>query len=379
MASTKSLLERSCQRISCQSQENRTPLNTPSSTPAPQTVLPLGGGNTGLDSPNPFSGSLSYSGFPSPLHLSLPSATLKSFGERTLKRVKLSSESEAEFKRYIETASKDERDALHFVHILQVKDILAKSVEERSENWTPSNKLAKNIRKFDHALLLLPNIQHYSGMVESAVVKAMRASNIKELPVAESFECDQLASVVSRELALARSAMKKTIQNSMDPKNTEIRAIAALASKLLKHAPQVKATLALYYRLALIRSHIPLNHSNNEFWDKVDQQLEELHSESPEDYVGALETLYEEDCELYKSSDKTTFKTGNHVGDGSPQWLQNLSKLAPSIQRVTKKKQGTKQKRGTEPEDDEEVNEEPGGASEQPDDDQEDGNRGSVE
>jgi hypothetical protein len=67
-----------------------------------------------------------------------------------------------------------------------------------------------------------------------------------------------------------------------------------------------------------------------------------------------LETLYEDDLELYDDpTQPTKFKTGDNVGEASPKWLQNLSALAPKIQHVTKK-QGTKRKRRThEPEDDE--------------------------
>jgi hypothetical protein len=71
-------------------------------------------------------------------------------------------------------------------------------------------------------------------------------------------------------------------------------------------------------------------------------------------YISALETLYEDDLELYDDpTQPTKFKTGDNVGEASPKWLQNLSALAPKIQHVAKK-QGTKRKHRThEPEDDE--------------------------
>ncbi|KAJ7687883.1 hypothetical protein B0H14DRAFT_2653585 [Mycena olivaceomarginata] len=346
--STSSLLARSQQRKQRHLQENVTPSSpAPASTSLPPAGGMTPGGSLGVESsPNPFSNTSSYNMFPSPTRMGLPLiAQLKNFGDCTLKRIKLSDESEAEFKRYLETNSKEERDTLQFIHTLELKDMLVKSSEERSENWTPSSKLAKQIRKFIHALLLLPNIQYYSGTVESTVITAMRSSNIKDLPAADSFDCDQLTSFVARELSLARYAMKRTIQTSIDKtKGAEIRHITAMAAELLKHAPNVNATYGLYFRLALIRSHIAQNHSNAEFWTKVDEQLQELHLESPEDFVGALETLYEEDLELYQIEGDVKFKVGSNVGEGSPKWLQNLSVLAPKIQFVSKK-QGTKRKR----------------------------------
>ncbi|KAJ7879258.1 hypothetical protein B0H14DRAFT_2566857 [Mycena olivaceomarginata] len=374
--STSSLLARSQLRKQRRLQENSAPSSDRGSSPAPASMSlpPAGGmnpgGSLGVDSsPNPFSNGSSSNMFPAPTRMGLPLiAQLKNFGDRTLKWIKLSDESESEFKRYLETNSKDERDALQFIHTLELKDMLVKSSEERSENWTPSSKLAKQIRKFIHALLLLPNIQYYSGTVESAVITAMRSSNIKDLPAADSFDCDQLTSFVARELSLARYAMKRTIQTSMDKtKGAEIHHITAMAAELLKHAPNVNATYGLYFRLALIRSHITQNHTAAEFWTKVDEQLQELHLESPEEFVGALETLYEEDLELYPIE-------GDQRRRGKPQWLQNLSAVAPKIQFVSKK-QGTKRKRRqVEPEEEDESDQGARGQPPQPNvDEQQDG------
>ncbi|KAJ7231851.1 hypothetical protein B0H12DRAFT_1146168 [Mycena haematopus] len=356
--STQSLLERTRRRKERRLNENDTQFSSPSSTPGLQTIPlpPTASGSLGLDSsPNPFSNGSSFNVFPPSTRSSLGVTTqLKNFGERTLQRIKLSDESEAEFKRYIEMASKDERDALHFVHTLQLKDMVNKSTEERSENWTASTKLAKTIRKFIYAVLLLPNIQYYCGTVESTVISAMRASGVKELPDVDSLECDQLTSFVAREFSLARYAIKKMIQNSVDEtKGTETRHIAALAEELLKHALNVKPMLGLWYRLALIRSHIALNHSTAEFWDQVDKQLEELHHQPPNEYVDALETVYEEDLKAFGDPAKRTFKPGDHVNASSPKWLQNLSALAPKVQRVVKKKGNKRKRHVVEPEDDE--------------------------
>ncbi|KAJ7738440.1 hypothetical protein B0H14DRAFT_3516015 [Mycena olivaceomarginata] len=337
---TSSLLACSQLRKQRRLQENSAPSSDRGSSPAPvsMSLPPAGGmnpgGSLGVDSsPNPFSNGSSSNMFPAPTRMGLPLIPqLKNFGDRTLKRIKLSDESESEFKRYLETNSKDERDALQFIHTLELKDMLVKSSEERSENWTPSSKLAKQIRKFIHALLLLPNIQYYSGTVESAVI---------DLPAADSFDCDQLTSFVARELSLARYAMKRTIQTSMDKtKGAEIHHITAMAAELLKHAPN--------------RSHITQNHTAAEFWTKVDEQLQELHLESPEEFVGALETLYEEDLELYPIEGDVKFKVGSNF---------------------VSKKQGTKRKRRqVEPEEEDESDQGARGQPPQPNvDEQQDG------
>ncbi|KAF8151160.1 hypothetical protein K438DRAFT_1943552 [Mycena galopus ATCC 62051] len=136
--------------------------------------------------------------------------------------------------------------------------------------------------------------------------------------------------------------MKKTITSSVE-KDADTGYIGALAAELLTHATAVNATLGLYFRLAFIRAHTKANHAANEFWTKVDDQLEELHSETPQEFVAALELIYDDDIELYVAPVGSTFKTGDPVGDSSPQWLRNLATTATQVQRF--KKQGTKRKR----------------------------------
>ncbi|KAJ7314550.1 hypothetical protein DFH08DRAFT_821212 [Mycena albidolilacea] len=210
----------------------------------------------------------------------------------------------------LQTTNIEERNALQFVHTLELKDMLAKSTEVRVENWAPSNKLAKVIQKFIWALLLLPNIQYYSGTAENAVIKAMQDSNVKELPAPGSFDCDTLTKFVAREFSIARYSMKKTMR-TLD-----------ILEHWLTHATAVNATLGLYFRLAFICVYIKTNHAANEFWTKVDNQLEELHSETLQEF--ALELIYDDDIELYVTPVGSTFKTGDPVNDSSPQWLRNL-------------------------------------------------------
>ncbi|KAJ7834739.1 hypothetical protein B0H14DRAFT_3709204 [Mycena olivaceomarginata] len=357
MAST--LLQRSRQRRRLQENEMEPP-----SSPFPQGGYQWHANATGsrFESESLQRWSSIQRTWPSAMRTS--TAQLKSFGDRALKRIKLTDESEAD-----QTSSK-ERDALQLIHILELKDIFSKSTEERVENWTPSSNLAacvsaielKTIRKFIWALLLLPNIQYYAGTVEDTVIVSCNAtSNIKELPSPDSLECDKLTSFVAREFSLARYAIKKTITVSLDEaKNADTKNIAGLAVELLLHAKSVNATRGLYFRLAFIRAHVKENHSAGEFWSKVDEQLEELRRESPEDFVAALETAYEDDIVHGGDPDKTEFKTGNPVGDGSPKWLQNLSAVAPLIRRVPKK-QGNKRKRRAEPEEEDEQEEEENG------------------
>ncbi|KAJ7692182.1 hypothetical protein B0H14DRAFT_3046910 [Mycena olivaceomarginata] len=155
----------------------------------------------------------------------------------------------------------------------------------------------------------------------------MRDSNVKELPAPGSFDCDTLTKFVAREFSIARYSMKKTIASSVE-KDADTGYIGALAAELLTHATA--------------RAHIKTNHAANEFWTKVDDQLEELHSETPQEFVAALELIYDDDIELYVAPVGSTFKTGGPC---------RLSTAATQVQRV--KKQGTKRKRRVQADDEE--------------------------
>ncbi|KAJ7723188.1 hypothetical protein DFH07DRAFT_1005946 [Mycena maculata] len=297
--------------------------NTPSQPPAQSSASSSLPNNPQLDSSplNPFVNAPSYVLATRP---GGSQARLRAFGDRALKRVKLEEESAAEFNRYLETTDPEERNTLQFMHTLALKDMLNKSVEERGQTWEPSAKLAKTIRKFIWALLLLPNIQYYSGTVESAVISAINA----------------------------RYAMKKAILASRNAKKIATRNIADLAADILRHCSDVKATRGLYMRLALLRQHTTQGHTPSEFWTKVDDELEELHNSGPVLFVESLDIAYSDDIQTYGDPATSNNRIGSDITESSPKYLQQLSSLAPKIQRS--KKQGTKRRRQADPEEEEE-------------------------
>ncbi|KAJ7702120.1 hypothetical protein B0H14DRAFT_3031174 [Mycena olivaceomarginata] len=142
-----------------------------------------------------------------------------------------------------------------------------------------------------------------------------------------------LTKFVVREFSIARYSMKKTITSSVE-KDADTGYIGALAAEPLTHATAVNATLRLYFSTGLhCDVHIKTNHAANKFWTKVDDQLEELHSETPQGIRSmALELIYDDDVELYVTLVGSTFKTGDPVSDSSPQWLWYLSTAATQVQ-----------------------------------------------
>ncbi|KAJ7690612.1 hypothetical protein B0H14DRAFT_3532196 [Mycena olivaceomarginata] len=275
-----------------------TPANTEhGSSPAPNTDDPQ------LDSDatqNPFLTGPSSS-------LISQGQRLKSFGERALKRIKLTEESQAEFRQYIETTNLEERYALQFIHTLQVEDLLNKGAEEQNASWKASKALAKTLREYIWTLLLLPNIRYYAGTVENTVISAARSNKVKGLPAANSNE----------------------------------------SPELVKHAPGVNATLGLYHRLAFIRRHLRcFNHSIHDFWPKVDEGLEELHDAGPEDFLEAMKLNFEEDIATYRDPANSTHRPcSDTFNDSCLKDLKTLSPLAAKIQRLVTRKRSNKSKK----------------------------------
>ncbi|KAJ7827759.1 hypothetical protein B0H14DRAFT_2595076 [Mycena olivaceomarginata] len=234
-------------------------------------------------------------------------------GERALKKVKLDSETEAEFRTYIETTSQDERHMMQFLHTLQVESMLIQSLQVPVSAWKSS----------------------------PALLESMRKSDVPNLPPVDSAGCDGLVKDVAREYSVQRSTFKKKVNDTLPNKKIDV---ATLTASLVAHSEHVNATLGLYHRVAFVRLLSTRGYSNAEFWTKVDDELAALHAGAPEDRVLALQIAYEDDIQAHGDPANSKHKTGTGVESNSPRWLRNLNTLVPQIQRFSRR-QGTKRKR----------------------------------
>ncbi|KAJ7197513.1 hypothetical protein B0H12DRAFT_1238086 [Mycena haematopus] len=314
-------------RIARQS-EPATPANTdPRSSPTPSDRSQLGSDAT----PNPFLGGSSSSSI-------IPHTDrLKSFGERALKRIKLTEESQADI---------EERYALQFIHTLQVEDLLNKGIEEQDASWKPSKQLAKTLRDYIWTLLLLPNIRYYSGTVENAIISAARANKVKGLPLKNTNETPEVVKWLAREFSIIRSEIKSTIKSSMKA-GSELENVADLASALLERTPGLNPTLGLFHRLAYIRRHLRCHkHSALEFWPKVDSGLNELHDAGPEDFLEGMKFSFEEDIEKHGDPVQSTHRPCSETfNDSCLKDLKTLSTFATQIQYIPSRKRSSKSKK----------------------------------
>ncbi|KAJ7196972.1 hypothetical protein GGX14DRAFT_402886 [Mycena pura] len=305
----------------------------------PRSSSPLHDATAG-SSPNPFA---------PPSQLSNPLANrtnLRAIGDRLLKKVKLDVEMEAEFLKYIEVPSAEERNVMQFLHTLQVESLLNQSIQTRISEWKATPTLLKTIRKYIWAMLLLPSVQYYAGTNENTIIEAMRTSNVPNLPRIDSIECAGLVKDVAREYSVQRSIFKKRVSDSLPTEKEPDKKvdIATLTAGLVGHSEHVNATLGLWHHVAFVRLHCTRGHTNTEFWTKVDDELASLRKDGPQQLVIGLQIAYEDDIAKYNEPATSKHKTGAGVGTGSPQWLKTLNQLATRVQRFSRR-QGTKRKR----------------------------------
>ncbi|KAJ7821810.1 hypothetical protein B0H14DRAFT_3733036 [Mycena olivaceomarginata] len=304
----------------------------------PRSSSPLHNATAG-SSPNPFA---------PPSQLSNPLANrtnLRAIGDRLLKKVKLDVETEAEFRKYIEAPSVEERNVMQFLHTLQVESLLNQSIQTRVSEWKATPTLLKTIRKYIWAMLLLPSVQYYAGTNENTIIEAMRTSNVPDLPRIDSIKCEGLVKDVAREYSVQRSTFKKRVSDSLPTEKEPDKKvdIATLTADLVGHSEHVNATLGLWHRVAFVRLHCTRGHTNTEFWTKVDDELASLRKDGSQQLVIGLQIAYEDDIAKYNEPATSKHKTGARVGTGSLQWLKTLNQLATRVQRFSRR-QGTKRK-----------------------------------
>ncbi|KAJ7144227.1 hypothetical protein C8R44DRAFT_846145 [Mycena epipterygia] len=335
-ASTKALMERAKQRR----RHAPPPSSTPSSPVIPPTPIPL---------PPLFDLNSSFSSGSALNVRGTSMAQLKNFGEHELKRVKLDPCTESDFRTYLATTSKDERDALQAVWTLQLRDQLSKLTQNTAEAWTPSSALEKTARRNIYSLLLLPNIQLYAGTLVDVILLAMRAVGTPDLPDSDSVHVDELTAWLGEEISQARYAIKKKI---IENAGANIAEMAEVLVSLV-HTQHVPHTLGLYMRLALLRRHIGLNHSANAFWGKVDNELEAFREGGTQSFVELLEDIYADDIEQFNDPSTTeyTVKSFTDPNFTCPRWLRELYKVAPQVKRLPKQKSKTKKRKRSEDDD----------------------------
>ncbi|KAJ6575864.1 hypothetical protein B0H10DRAFT_1938765 [Mycena sp. CBHHK59/15] len=142
-----------------------------------------------------------------------------------------------------------------------------------------------------------------------------------------------------------RNVYKTKVKESME-KDSPFENIAALSHKLIK-STNVKATVQLYQRVALIRwclKEYPTV-EDDDFWPKVDETIAKFRKDSnnQDELNLCFNTIYEDDKEAHGDPAKTDFKTVE--SEGVPGWQATLHKHARNVQPMPKAAGGPPQKK----------------------------------
>ncbi|KAJ7210925.1 hypothetical protein GGX14DRAFT_565512 [Mycena pura] len=288
-------------------------------------------------------------------------AIMKSTGERALKARKLNESAQADFRRFTETANPLERDVLNHLALLEVRGLLQDHAEQGQQTWEPTKELTKIMKKIIRAFLTAPNLRYYGGSLAATIVDAMRKSDIPNLPDDDALIQEKL----SHPISVDKNTIKSTIKMSMDAKNIEERNIAWVTFKIMKSLGIAgDPTLALYWRIAHIRSELAKNHPNEMFWDRVDQTLDDYHKEGAAEFVLCLEENFKDDIAKYGDPATTDYKlAANALPDKAPKWMRSAHDLASKVRRVDAAFKSRKRKRVYYNNNEEEGEEENGGGS----------------
>ncbi|KAJ7195701.1 hypothetical protein GGX14DRAFT_575491 [Mycena pura] len=257
-----------------------------------------------------------------------------------MKRTKLEPSSEAAVEGYIETNDNEERALLQYIETLHTQDLLTKLLHDRVATWKATAEVTRHIRMFSRALLLMPNLQYYSGSLESAVITALRSASVPDLPPDGSLDDETLRGIVARHLTLARNQIKTTVKDTMKKgTNAKDRTMDVLVANIVSQSQLkcINTTLALYWRVAFIRMHVAKKHNEKRFWAELDAELEVLHNAGPRDFVLALEMNMAEDAKKYGSYVKPDIHLAQSaLSTDSPTWFRKLHELAARVQRIDK-------------------------------------------
>ncbi|KAF7357266.1 hypothetical protein MSAN_01321800 [Mycena sanguinolenta] len=318
MASSASIMQRARARAAKEQQSQ-------ASTPAPGTSRsssppPM----DGIDSPNPFA--LSMPPRRVAQNTSAEMIIMKSAGERALKSRKLNDNSQADYRRFLETPHPLEREAIHHLAVLEVRELLQDNIEQRQQNWQPSKDLSKIIKKNIRALLVMPNVQYYGGSLAQTIIDAMRKSGTPGLPEDDSDIRDYLGHLLSVD--------KNTIKTTMKDERNIAHATAKILSSF-SLSQSVQPTLSLYYRFALIRTELKKNHTNDVFWTEVDKVLDEYNKDGSTHFVLCMKENFSDDVDEYGDPAKTDIKLFTEpLTNKAPKWLKHIHDLAPKVRRL---------------------------------------------
>ncbi|KAJ3722717.1 hypothetical protein DFJ43DRAFT_1140909 [Lentinula guzmanii] len=262
---------------------------------------------------------------------------------------------------YLQAPTLSERLALHFTQNIITQSLLQQILDNRQASWDVSVSLKKVIAKYAKAYVLSSTAKFYikctpspesgdpcaigSWVFARTEDSALRASNVKDLPSEDEITSNSvLKSAVSRAITQAHAALKDQIiaTTAHSPKQqlpAEVCDLGTLAQSVIAGSQVIPSSLALMYRLAVMRNVIDNENSSNarDFWPQVDTEMGNLlgvgkNPPKPEqDIISDFQLVYEMDIEKYG---RPRVKPTN-IGDPSYEWTRWVKTLNSLASRAT--------------------------------------------
>ncbi|KAJ3782267.1 hypothetical protein GGU10DRAFT_335695 [Lentinula aff. detonsa] len=235
-------------------------------------------------------------------------------------------------------------------------------IREKDTHWAVSGSLKKLIAKYAKAYMLSSTAKFYIKCnPEDIIVSALRANRVKDLPNEDDLTAtDTLKSAVSRAVVQSRSTVKDHIMSTVrDTSKTsqlpaDERDLGTVAQSLLGGLKDVPLSLALMYRLALMRNVADNNPDMNtrDFWPTVDSEMAALLGVSQEgiktqqQVIADFQLTYELDVKKYGKHRVSP----TNIGSSTYQWktfVKTVNTLAGNATIIdsTEKKAERKRKR----------------------------------
>ncbi|KAF8179171.1 hypothetical protein BJ912DRAFT_646907 [Pholiota molesta] len=262
---------------------------------------------------------------------STPNTGLSHFGNLFKRTTQLSPGAEAQLDRFCNTENAEERDALQYVLLLEIRDLFKQT--HRPGNWTLSDELKKTIGSYVKAFLLSPNITAYRGNCAEQILKAMEDLNVADLPPEKGvLQVNEVLSSISNQLTSFRAVIKQKIQASLGAPNDKAaptRNVADLTHALIAHTA-VPPTLQLWMRVAFLR-HCLVTCPTADYWMAVDETLARARARSADsiELSNAFGRVYAEDVRQY--GDPATTRHASVPLESRPGWLRTIDGHAMEV------------------------------------------------
>ncbi|KAJ7227802.1 hypothetical protein C8J57DRAFT_1252331 [Mycena rebaudengoi] len=232
--------------------------------------------------------------------------------------------------------SADERQAVLFMHVLQVLDLVKKN--EKVSEWKVSKELGKKIGSYAQAFVLSPSTTSYRGVFYAEhILKAMREIGVAGIPSDAEVEARDIVLTAIRNKSISHRNVLKTKLKASTDKKSDMRNIAVLASKVAAGS-KIQLTVQLYQRLAFLRfcltSYPGL--SDDDFWPKVDEVIDDYRRNraNKTELDQVFNEIYETDKTTYGDPADTEIRTV----DSQDGINMTISKHAGNIEPVRKKR-----------------------------------------